>query len=178
MKVLTPIFGFFGKAGSRVNTPEEGDTKLTMPGVLNPTLDLVYPTFQLFNVPLPGGSAGIPIYSWIYSEEFSFAGAASPVIAVVGPGLWEFLCSIILEEVGAVSDPTSSARLDMFDQVTGQTVTLLRVRNKQGLDQSEQMRFKLLATGDQTYTFTRISVAGLGTGANLAKITIIATRLF
>jgi hypothetical protein len=177
MKVLSPLFGYFGKSGSKTNTPEEGDTRLTVPGLLQPTIEMVFPCFQLFSAPLPGG-ANTPVNSWIYSEEFTYNTLQTPIIANLGPGLWDLSCSIIVRESGAVSDATSTARLDFFDILNGQTVTLLRVSNKQGLDQSELLRFKILVTGDSLYSFNKVTQAGAGTGANVCKITIVAQRLF
>lgn len=177
MKSLSPLLGYLGRAGTKVNTPEDGDTKISVPGVMYPCISLVHPTFQLIDTPLPGGASTV-INSFMYSEEVLFNVNTSPVLLQLGPGLWEIETSLHMRESGAVSDVTSTMRLTFFDQSTGATVVLHRITNKQAVDQSYQSRFRVLVMAEQPLSFNRITVAGAGTGLNNGCLKIIGSRLF
>lgn len=177
MRTLSPLFGYLGKSGGGANTPEEGDTKLTVPGMLLPTLRVPFPHFSFFSAPLAGGSPPV-VNSFIYAEELLFNVGESPVICTVGEGLWDFQVSLNIREAGAVSDATSTFRLQYFDVLAGQTVVLARITNKQGVDQNYSVDWRQLITSDNLYNFNRVSIAGLGTGLNLAHLRILGTRYF
>jgi hypothetical protein len=177
VKVVTALFGYIGKASAgRAVTPEEGDTKVLVPGVLQPSLEIPYPIFSLFNTPLPAGQ--LPVNSFIYAEELLFNVGTGVGLFVIGPGLWDIETSLIQREAGAVSDPTSTYRLELVDTLTAATVVIHRISNIQGRTQTYQSRWRQLVTVDSAYQFTRTTIAGLGTGTNFGHLKIICTRLF
>jgi len=177
MKNVTPLFGYLGKSGGGSSTPEEGDTRVSIPGVLMPTIRIPFPHFSFMIAPVAGGTPPI-VNSFMYAEETLFNAAASPVLFTVGEGLWDFKVYLNIRESGAVSDATSSYRLAFFDQLVGSTVVLARITNKQGVDQAYEVSWTQLITSDNLYTFNSVSVAGLGTGLNFAHLRIIGTRYF
>jgi hypothetical protein len=179
MKILSPLIGYLGKAtAARSNTPEQEDTKPTMPGLINLTLAPPFPTFTTINAPVAGGTPPF-VNSVIFAESGTFQTAQSPILFGVGPGVWDFTINHWLEEQGAISDATGLHTLSMIE-VTGAGVTpiLSRVTNKQGLAQYFTYRFKFTVLAEQQWNFVRTNAAGLGTGLNVGHITIIASRLF
>ncbi len=178
MKVVSPLFGFLGKANAGHSaTPEEGDTKVIVPGIVQPTLEIPFPVFSFVDAPLPAGG-NVPVNSIIFSQKVVFNAALGEVLFIFGPGLWRNNILMYLEEAGAVSDATSTCSLTILDSLTAKTIELMRVTNKQGLDQSKNLSFDLLVTSDQQYNVARQRVAGLGTGLNLCCIVWSASRLF
>jgi hypothetical protein len=113
----------------------------------------------------------------MFGGEFLMNAVISPVICEIGPGVWDLNFSLNLREAGAVSDPTSTGRLDLVDTSTASTITLLQISNKQ-VGQSFTKEFRMTVTADNVYSLSFIAVAGLGTGLNLARLTLIASRLF
>lgn len=177
MKTLSPLLGFLGRSGAKTSRIEEGDTQLAIPGTLLPIVEIPFPCFTIFDAPLPGGF-NRPVNSWMYSQEFLFNIAASPVIAELGPGLWRVQVWHDLIEAGAVSDATSTNRLDLIDNLTSKFITLTKITNKQNLDQNLTRDFWILVTADSIFSFSRTSAAGLGTGLNLSNLRILCTRYF
>jgi hypothetical protein len=176
MKAVSTLLGFLGRSGGKANTPEEGDTKISVPGLFLPVCEIPFPYLSLISAPRPGGV--IEINSFIYAQEQTFAANLSEVICVLGPGVWDIECHLRLRQAGAVSDPTSNIRLDFFDQSTAQTVTLLRITNAQGIQQDQSCKLRVMATADTTFSFTKASVVGAGTGTNIYHFNLIGTRLF
>jgi hypothetical protein len=172
----TPLLGHLAKSGTKTNTPQEGDTRMIVPGVISPTLEIPYPFFSFFGAPQPTIT---PVNSWMISFQGTFAVTTGVGIINLGPGVWDIIARTNLEEQGAISDPTSNDALVFFaNDGTGTTVTLTRITNKQGLSQNQEVRWRQMVTADQTYSFNHNSVAGLGTGLNLFRHLIIAIRLF
>ena len=180
MKILSPLFGFLGKATSaRSNTPEEGDTKLEMPGVISNILEAPFPIFQVYSLPLPIPSAVGLVTSFIYSEQAQFNANTTVDTCSLGPGVWKITFSISLEEQGAVSDPTSIHRVLLYPtDGVGASVDLGRVTNKQGLDQSVSYSWIQTVMTEAIWVFRRMNTAGLGTGLNRFNDVIIAQRMF
>jgi hypothetical protein len=176
MKSVTPLFGYLGKAGSKMNTPEEGDTKLSVPGILQPVIQLPYPVFALYNAPLPGGNT--PINSFIYSEEVLFNVNSGVVLFPLSPGVWDFDLQMDLRGAGAVQDNTSTYRIELLDTLTAVSVVLGRLANDSTKGQNLSESWRQMITADQAYTITRTSVVGAGTGTNFAHLCFKATRLF
>jgi len=171
-----PMFGHLAKSGPKMNTPQEGDTRLTIPGLLQPTIEIPLPFFSFYSTVQ---SQLAPINSWMYSQNQLFNLTSLVDIMALGPGLWDLRLFMDLEEQGAVSDATSTCDVLFFAlDGTGATVSLARVTNKQGLNQSQDIIWRQLVTADQTYVFRLSRVIGAGTGLNLARIRIIAVRLF
>jgi hypothetical protein len=177
MKAVSTLFGELGKSGSRVNTPEEGDARLSIPGTLLPIISIPFPFGTFFSVFQPTVVAN---KSFIIDIAVTFNAGANSNIIAVGPGLWEFSIKHWLEEQGAVTDATSNASLQYFpNSGVGATVTLTRVTNKQGLDQSQDLNFRQLITSeDVSYQFLLGRVNGAGTGLNVSRMVIVANRLF
>jgi hypothetical protein len=176
MKTVTPLFGYLGKAGSKMNTPEEGDTKLSVPGILQPVIQLPYPVFALYNAPLPGGIT--PINSFMYSEEVLFNVNSGVVLFPLGPGVWDFDLQMDLRGAGAVQDNTSTYRIELLDTLTAVSIVLGRLANDSTKGQNISESWRQMITADQAYTITRTSVVGAGTGTNFAHLCFKATRLF
>lgn len=175
VKLTSPLFGYLAKSGTKNSTPQEGDTKLELPGRINSILEIPFPTFQLFTSPLPGGN--IPVNSWIYSQEQAFNVVVNAVIAIIGPGVWDLDVLLTLRQVGAISDPTSNIQIFLVDQSSGNTALLCRITNQQ-VPQLQTAKFRLLSTSDQQFQLAILSAIGLGTALNIAHSRIIATRLF
>lgn len=180
MKVLSPIFGYLGKATSaRSNTPEEGDTKLTMPGVINHVLTAPYPIYKVASVINPNALTEPSSSSYFYSEAAQFNANNSANIFSIGPGVWDVVVDMSLEEQGAVSDPASIHRLQMYPiDGIGQSIDLGRLTNKQGLFQTHHLEFRMTVTVEALWVFSRINSAGGGLGVNRFNDIIICTRIF
>jgi len=176
VKSVSPLFGYLGKAGSKLSTPDEGDTKLDVPGRINLTLTPPFPCFQLFSTSLPGG-ANRPVNSFIYAEEAAINAAVNTVVCELGPGVWRIQYQVVARPLGAGNDSTSTLRLDFVDILTAATVTLGRVSNAL-VNQIIEGDFVITVTADNVYSFARISVVGAGTGTSIGTIRIIASRLF
>jgi len=177
MRVVSSLFGYLGKASAgRSVTPEDGDTKFLVPGIVQPSLEIPFPIFYLYTVPLPAGQ--LPVNSFIYAEELLYNVGTGVGLFTMGPGLWDIECSLVQRIAGAVSDPTSTMRVELVDTLTGSTVVLHRITNGQTQAQTYQSRWRQLITVDSAYQFTRTTLAGLGTGLNVGHLKIICTRLF
>ena len=176
MKSVTALFGYLGKSGSKTNTPEEGDTRVTIPGIINPVLEIPFPVFALYNAPLPGGN--VPVNSFIYGEELLFNVNSSPTLFPLGPGLWDISVLCDLRAAGGVQDLTSTYRVELLDTTTGISVVLARLANDGTKPQNIFQSWRQLVTADQTYTVIRTSLVGLGTGPNLAHLVVKCIRLF
>jgi hypothetical protein len=179
VKIVTPFMGFLAKASSgRSSTPELSDTKLTVPGVLNLTLEAPLPTFTVFNVPLPGGQ-NTPTDSWVYAQEIvAGAAGASPVIAFFGPGVWDVSWGLSLIERGAVSDPTAEITLQFSDNLAGTAAILGHINAKFGAAQNQSGRFRFTVTTDSLFFISRASNGGLTTSTSLFLVDVIASRIF
>jgi hypothetical protein len=166
-----------GKSGSRVNTPEDGDSRLTIPGILSPIVEIPFPFGTFFSV---FQAAVVANKSFIIDIAVTFQAGANTTIISVGPGLWEFTLKQWLEEAGAVSDATSNCSVQYFpNSGVGATVTLTRVTNKQGIEQNHLLNWKQLITAeDVSYSFLQGRVNGLGTGLNVSRTVLVANRLF
>jgi hypothetical protein len=172
----TPLLAHLAKSGTKVNIPEIGDTKIQVPGVISPVMEVPYPFFSFYSAP-QGLLA--PVNSWIYSEQILFNVTALTDLIVLGPGLWDISIQDDLQEAGAVSDATSFHSITYFaTDGTGSTIALVGLTNKQGVSQHREAQFKQLVTSDQSFQFRRSTVVGLGTGLNIARTLIIAVRLF
>jgi hypothetical protein len=176
MRVLTPLLGYLGKSGAKANTPEEGDTKILVPGIMQPSLELPFPVFALYNAPLPAGNT--PVNSFMFSEEVLFNVNSGVVLFPLGPGVWDFEAIIDLRGAGAVQDATSTYRIELLDTATGVSVVLGRLANDSTKPQNIRSKWRQMITADQAYTITRTSVVGAGTGTNFAHTCFKATRLF
>lgn len=176
MKSVTPLFGFLGKSGTKLNTPEIGDTKVTVPGVLQPILQIPYPYFKLFTAAL--GAGEVPVESWIFQAEQLFNVSLGTNFVSLGPGLWNLTIKHRIREAGAVSDPTSTDACQLIDTTTGTTIVLTKISNKQGVGQDQLISIPILVVAEQTYSLNRTTVAGLGTGVNFGDLLVIATRYF
>lgn len=178
MKSLSNLMGYIGKSGGRTNTPEDTDTCLSIPGVLNLVLEVPYPNFSIFSAPLPGGQ-NTPVNSWIYGQEFLAGQAgASPVIAILGPGIWDIDWKLILVERGIVSDDTCNCTLSFFDTLTGTTAILGHINAKFNAQNNQSGHFRALVTAESTYSFARATTGGLVTSTSLFYVYLQATRLF
>jgi hypothetical protein len=172
----TTLLAHLAKSGFKLNTPDLADTKLSVPSILSPTLELVFPFFSFYSTVQ---TTLAPVNSWWYSQAQSFNAGSTVDIIVLGPGVWDVMLKMDLEEQGAVSDATSTCDVTYFaNDGTGVTINLGRLTNKQGLDQSQMLKWRQLVTSDQTYQFRLVRVAGLGTALNIARIQIRASRLF
>jgi hypothetical protein len=100
-------------------------------------------------------------------------------ILLLGTGVWDMVVDLSVLELGAVSDATSTMELTFFaNDGTGQTISFAKVSNKQGAFQHHTRRWTQMVTSEFDYSINRVRVLGLGTGLNLARIYIQATRLF
>lgn len=176
MKALTPLFGYLGKSGPKVNTPETGDTKLTIPGVINPALEFTYPIFALYNTALPAGNT--PVNSFMLYDEILFNVNSGVVLFPLGPGLWDFEFSLVLRPFGATQDGTCSYRIELLDTTTGVSINLMRIVNDGTKPQYYKHRWRQLIMSEQAYTVTRTTLIGAGTGTNFAHFVAKCTRLF
>jgi len=172
----TPLLGYLAKA-SRQSTPADGDTRVTIPGTFLPIIEVPFPFFSFFNAPLPGGS-DLPVNSWFYQQEYLFNVTVGLGIARLGPGLWRIQVWHDKIRLGAISDLTSTTRLDMIDVSTALTVTLTKISNDVAVPESYSREFEILVPTDQSYQFSRISAVGAGTGTCLSNLKLLATRLF
>ena len=177
MKSTSTLLGHLGKAGVSQSTPEEGDTRITVPGILMPIIEIPLPIFTFISAGLPAGSNEVN-NSFVYNQSGLFNLNFGNLIWVWGAGVWDMEVDHWLEEQGAVSDATSTHRLSLVDTLTGTTTALSRITNKQGLTQNHKRRFKLLVEADTALSFVSTGVVGLGTGLNLYNITVSGTRLY
>jgi hypothetical protein len=176
MRVLTPLLGYLGKAGAKANTPEEGDTKILVPGILQPVLEIPFPVFALYSAALPAGNT--PVNSFMFSEEVLFNVNSGIVLFPLGPGVWDFDCTVDLRGAGAVQDATSTYRIELLDTTTAVSVVLARLANDSTKGQSITQKWRQTITSEQAFSVTRTSVVGAGTGTNFAHTIFKATRLF
>jgi hypothetical protein len=176
MKVVTGLFGYLGKSGSRTNTPEPGDTKIVLPGSIQLVLETPFPIFGLYNAPLPAGNT--PVNSFMFFEEILFNLNSGVVMFPLGPGLWDFEFSIYLRPAGAVQDITSTYSIGLLDTQTAVQVVLARLVNDGTKPQSFTHRWRQLITSDQAYSINRSAVIGAGTGTNFGNFVAKCTRLF
>jgi len=180
VKVLSPLFGFLGKAtAARSNTSEEGDTKLTMPGVISNVLSAPFPIYKVSNVPNVNALTEPQISSFFWSEQAQFNANTTVDLFSLGPGVWSIMVDMALEEQGAVSDATSIHRLVLYpnDGIL-QSIDLGRLTNKQGLNQSHQINWVHTITTEASWVFRRINSAGAGLGINRYNDIIICSKLF
>jgi hypothetical protein len=176
MRCLTPLLGYLGKSGAKANTPEEGDTKVLVPGLIQPTIELPFPIFALYNTPLPGGNT--PVNSFMFSEEVLFNVNSGVVLFPLGPGVWDFDLLVDLRGAGAVQDNTSTYRIELLDTLLAISVVLARLANDSTKAQNISMKWRQMITTEQAYTITRTTIVGAGTGTNFAHCCFKATRLF
>jgi len=177
MKSTSLLLGYLGKSGTKTNTPELGDTKITIPGLFQPSLEITFPFFSFYSA---AQGQLTPINSWAYSEEVGMnAGALLVDLMVLGPGLWDIRIRLAVIPAGATDDTTCSMSIDYFAiDGTGSTVRLCKVVCTDVIPQIQEMQFRQLVTADQLYQFRAVRVLGAGTGTNLAYRTILASRLF
>jgi len=180
VKVLSPLFGFLGKASAaRSNTSEEGDTKLTMPGVINNVLAAPFPIYKVSNVPNANALTEPQVSSFFWSEQAQFNANNTVDLFSLGPGVWDLYVSMVLEEQGAVSDAASIHRLIVYpNDGVGAGVDLGRLTNKQGLRQSVILRWTQTITTEASWVFRRTNIAGGGLGINRFNDIIICSKLF
>jgi hypothetical protein len=172
----TTLLGHLAKSGTKLNIPQGGDSKVTIPGIIQPTIRIVHPFFSFYST--SQGSLA-PVNSWIYSETGTFAATTLVDLMVLGPGLWEITLHMDKQQAGAGSDPTSTHAMIFFAlDGTGSSVTLGIISNSQGEIQQRDLKWTQLVTADQTYQFRRSNTFGSGTGTNRFNDIIIATRFF
>jgi hypothetical protein len=176
VRSVTPLFGYLGKSGSKTNTPDEGDTKLTIPGILQPVMEVPYPVLALYNAPLPGGNT--PVNSFMLYDEILFNVNSGVVLFPLGPGLWDFDFLLTLRPFGAVQDGTCSYRIELLDTLTAVSINLGRLVNDGTRPQQYRHHWRQLITSEQAYTVTRTTLIGAGTGTNFAHFIAKCTRLF
>jgi len=173
MRILTPLFGYLGKSNT-ASTPEEGDTKILVPGAIQPVLRIPFPFFTLTNSAFPGGVE--PINSWIYQQEFLYNVSVGVGIAALAPGLWCIQVWHDKVRAGAINDLTSHNRVDLLDTNTGTFVTLTKILNDVAVPESYSREFWMLIPTDQAFSINRTSVAGAGTGTCLSNVKVVCTR--
>jgi hypothetical protein len=174
MRWQTLLLGFLGKAGKSQSKPEEGDTIVTVPGALNLVLPAPFPTTGYFTA-AQGQLA--PVYSWIYQENFQFNVGTNVGLMVLSAGVWRVKIEATLIEAGAISDATNTVVI-RFNEGALTTITATTLTNKQGLNQRQEVEYWFLIEAGREIQFNRLATIGLGTGLNLAKHHIVATRYF
>lgn len=176
MRSLTPLMGYLGKSGPKINTPESGDTKILVPGLIQPSLEVPFPCFAFYNAPLPGGNT--PVNSFMLYDEILFNVNSSPVLFTIGPGVWDFEVHVALRPFGATQDPTCTYRIEWLDTLAAVSINLGRLINDGTKPQYYSHRWRQLIMADQAYAMNRISLVGAGTGTNFAHSIFKCTRLF
>ena len=177
MKVVSSLLAYLGRAaGSRISTPEEGDTAIVVPGIMLPTLQLPFPVFTVSSLSFNPGDG--PVNSFIFGRESVFNNNTSNVLFSIKPGLWRFQVQLKKMRQGAINDLTSNCRIALADSVSGSIITLCKIFNDVATPEDENKDFMMLVTVDSNLNFNFLSNVGLGTGTCLAQQTIMATRYF
>lgn len=176
MIVQTPLLGFLGLAGKSQATPQDGDTKLVVPGLVSLGFEPQFPAPNHFSAAQSGLA---PIYGWILSISETIAAANTVELIQLGPGLWDVSLNLYIQPAGAVEDVTATLAINYAEnEQTGATVLLARVANTKAVPQNITWRQRTLVTAKGTFSFFRTKTAGAGTGTNLANYVITASRLF
>jgi hypothetical protein len=174
--VQSPLLGFLGKAGYSQSKPEEGDTKLVVPGVISLGLEAPLPSPAHFST----SQAGVePVYGWQLSISELFNTANTVELIRLTRGVWDIDGHLYVQPAGAVDDITATLAINFFpNDALGQTVMLARVANIKTVQQFVPFKFRITVLADNTYSFNRVKTAGAGTGLNLANYRISATKFF
>ena len=139
MKVVSPILAYLGRAaGSRISTPEEGDTAMLVPGMMLPTLQLPFPVFTVSTQAFAAGDG--PVNSFLFGRESVFNVNTSNTLFVIKPGLWRFQVQLKKMRQGAINDLTSNCRIALGDSVTGTVITICKIFNDVAL---QRMRIRI-----------------------------------
>jgi len=178
VKIQSLLLAFLHRAAKGAPSAEGADTQPEVPGTLLPILRVPFPFFTFAATPL--AALVVPNASWMFQRSQTFTVGGTAFLGIVGPGLWRLNYDVHIEERGAVSDPTGTYALNIIEQEgSGITLTLARISNKQGVNQSYQGSMDLLVSPSKDSPGFQISetiVAGLGTGANLAHTRLTLTR--
>lgn len=177
MKTQSTLLGHLAKSGKGQSTPEDGDSQIIVPGMTWLTLECPFPLYALLNTPQPGGD-GPYTGSFTYGESAQFNANSGVIMFTIGAGLWDITLSHRIEEQGAVSDPTSKHIISILDSLTGRSTNISTITNKQGIEQNNAFRFRLLIPADTNHGFVRTASAGGGLGINRFNLFFTCVRLF
>lgn len=177
VKTQSTLLGHLAKSGKGQSTPQDGDSQIIVPGMTLLTLECPFPLYALLNTPQPGGE--FPYSgSFTYGESAQFNANNGVVMFAIGPGLWDITFLHRIEEQGAVSDPASKHIISIIDSLTGRSTNISTITNKQGIEQNNSLRLRILIPADTNHGFVRTASAGGGLGVNRFNVFFACVRLF
>jgi hypothetical protein len=109
MNFNTTVIGQLARALKGNANQEPSDTKLTIPPVLNNTIQIPEPNASFFQV----AQAGAQNKSFMQDDVTLFNFSNSVVLNVLNPGIWQIDWSHAVVPVGAVNDLTSIVNLSL-----------------------------------------------------------------
>jgi hypothetical protein len=179
VRVNSNLFGFLGKSTKGNAQVEPGDSKLLVPGILQPVITTPLPPIGGFNSStIP--AAGIRDTFYV-NDERGMTVNGIITLAQLLPGLWRCSWWHWIRAVGAVNDLTSRGELQLAQGPTGQTGTLSRLANTGAFFQSLSGAFDVIvegtADGTGTLLFLHQVFQGAGTGTNLSSVSVHAHKL-
>jgi len=167
------ILGDLAKAAQGNAEPEDGDSKIRVPGLGLVTLNVPRPAVKH----VTAISATPEVDSFKFSEEAQYNVTGTQPLAAIGAGLWEVNWTLSQRISGAISDLTSTlALLFAINDGTGANVILAKIHNGQTIAQSFKGSMILTVPSPISYEFRRERVGGAGTGLNFGLITIHANK--
>jgi hypothetical protein len=176
MKISTLLLANLGKALKGGAQQELGDTRVDMPGRIQPTLELV-DLFQFFNS-VPQVLPDQYKKSFIHTDQRLFNVTGTTFLFQISPGFWDIEYAHWVVPEGAVNDTTSNVRLQAtLVENVNPTVDVTRLNNTGLIYQFVTGRFRAMLANDQALSFFINSAVGAGTGTNRSLIRVSGNRL-
>jgi hypothetical protein len=179
MRVNSNLLGAVAKALKGASQIESGDSKLLVPGILQPTIALPFPFIGGFDTTVT--TLGIVRDSIMLNEARQMSVTNLFTALQLGAGVWEIIWQHFVRPQGGVDDLTSFGLIQVAAGPVGSTMTLSRVANSRTPFQSLFGRFVTTiegaADGTGVLSIFHRTIGGLGTGTSLSEITLIANKL-
>jgi hypothetical protein len=173
------LFGALAKALKGASSTEPGDSKLLIPGIIQPIAAVPFPLIGGFDTTVTTLAAVRDSIAVNEARQMSVTNLFTPLI--LQAGLWEIIWQHFVRAQNAVDDLTSFGLIQLACGPVGSTMTLSRVANTRTPYQSLFGRFVTLvegqADGTGQLTLLHRTIGGLGTGTSLSEVTIIANKL-
>lgn len=175
MKANTLLLAHLAKSTEGNAQQEDGDTRVQVPGMFLPVLNLPLPIYWVY-----GGTVTDPMKnSFVYSSQIALGASNTVILFTLGPGLWKLRIQAHIAPAGGVTDLTSSAilRIVLVDGANP-TINISRLANSQNAQPQLQIEMDFLVSAEQQIQFLLDTVAGLGTATNVHCVLVTASRFF
>lgn len=178
MLIQSRLLGDLTKSAGGNARAEPNDSMVEVPSAFLNMLNIPIPLQEVYQSTQSGKTINSTFF---ISYEYQYnINPGTLAIVTLAAGLWEITWSLRKRIAGAVSDNTSFTSLgfNLLDGGTNPGTQLANLNNGQTLPEGDRGTFIVLIPKPNTIQINNTNSVGLGTGLNLAFVSIFGNRRF